>query len=174
MRGFLRTVTGCAAAVALLGGIAAAQTRVDAKKDWSVFVAGEGGNMVCWVVTQPTAKKAVRAGKEVDVKRGDIFLMVTARKADKAKNEVSYLSGYPFKGGSKVEVSVGSKKFGLFTDGENAWTTSAGQDDQVTKAFRAGAKAVVVGQSQRGTTTTDTFSLSGFTAALKEAQARCK
>lgn len=174
MIGFVKTIAGGAVALVLAAGIASAQTRVDAKKDWSVFIAGEGAKQVCWVVTQPTAKSAKRGGKEVQVQRGDIFLMVTARKADKVKNEVSFLSGYPFKGGSKVEVRVGAKRFSLFTDGENAWTTSNSQDNQVTAAFRAGAKATVIGTSQRGTTTTDTFSLSGFTAALKEAQARCQ
>ena len=161
-------------AFAAMTGLATGQERVAAKKDWSVFVAGSGGNKVCWIVTQPTKSEAFKGGKPVQVRRGDIFLMVSARKADGAKNEVSFLSGYPFKGGSKVKIRVGSKNFNLFTDGENAWTTSAGQDNDLTSAFRRGARAQVEGLSARGTTTKDTFSLSGFTAALKDAQKRCK
>lgn len=153
---------------------AAAQTRVDAKKDWSVFEAGEGSAKVCWIVSQPTESAATRGGKPVQVNRGDIFLMVAVRPGDNVSNEVSFLSGYPFKGGSKVTLSVGSNNFTMFTEGENAWTRSAAEDSKLTAAFRKGARARVQGMSQRGTTTRDTFSLSGFTAAIKVAQSRCK
>ncbi|MFK7943394.1 MAG: invasion associated locus B family protein [Paracoccaceae bacterium] len=152
---------------------AEAQNRVDAKKDWSVFEAGSGGQKVCWIVSQPLESAATRGGKKVEVNRGDIFLMVAVRPGDNVKSEVSFLSGYPFKGGSKVTVSVGSKNFTMFTEGENAWTRSPNEDSQLTGAFRRGSKARVEGQSQRGTTTKDTFSLSGFTAAMKVAQSRC-
>ena len=157
-----------------ISGASHAQTRVDAKKDWSVFEAGDGGQKVCWIVSQPTDKKALRGGKEVDVNRGDIFLMVAVRPSDKVKNEVSFLSGYPFRKGSKVKVTVGSSNYTLFTDGENAWTPSPADDDALTNAFRRGSSARVEGVSSRGTTTVDTFSLSGFTAAMDSASGRCK
>jgi hypothetical protein len=99
--------------------------------------------------------------------------MVAVRPADNVRNEVSYLSGYPFKEGSNVTVTVGSNNYTLFTNGENAWTQSGAEDDQITAAFRAGSDARVVGESSRGTTTRDVFSLSGFTAALDAARQRC-
>ncbi|MEL6597855.1 MAG: invasion associated locus B family protein, partial [Pseudomonadota bacterium] len=40
-------------------------------------------------------------------------------------------------------------------------------------AMKRGAEAVVTGRSGRGTTTKDTFSLLGFTAAVEDAEARC-
>ena len=174
MRAFAGAVAAGLLTAWTLGGAAVAQTRVDAKKDWSIFEAGTGKQKVCWIVSQPTATKATRGGKEVQVQRGDIFLMVAVRPSDGVKNEVSFLAGYPFKGGSKVTISVGNNSHTLFTDGENAWTTSAGEDNQLTQAFRRGASAQVKGLSSRGTTTLDTFSLSGFTAALKAATANCK
>ena len=174
MNRYLRAMAAGVIASVAIAGTAMAQKRVDAVKDWSIFEAGDGAQKVCWIVSQPTKKTARRDGRDVDVKRGDIFLMVAVRKADKAKNEVSYLSGYPFKKGSKVKVSIGSKNYDLFTDGENAWTRSADEDNQLTAAFRRGSKATVQGVSGRGTTTVDTFSLSGFTAALKQASSLCK
>jgi hypothetical protein len=152
---------------------ALAQTRVDAKRDWSIFEAGEGGQKVCWIVSQPKSSSAERGGQTVQVNRGDIFLMVAVRPADNVKNEVSFLSGYPFKEGSNVTVTVGSNNYTLFTNGENAWTQSGAEDDQITAAFRAGSDARVVGESSRGTMTRDLFSLSGFTAALDSARERC-
>ena len=174
MKRFLGTVAAGLVAALALGSGANAQNRVDAKKDWSIFEAGSGGKKVCWIVSQPTASKATRGGKDVEVVRGDIFLMVAVRPGDSVKNEVSFLSGYPFKAKSKVTISVGNNNYTLFTDGENAWTTSGAEDDKLTQAFRRGSKARVKGLSSRGTTTLDTFSLSGFTAALKAARANCK
>jgi Invasion associated locus B (IalB) protein len=172
MTSILRTVAAGVLAV-LMATPAVGQTRVDAKKDWSIFEAGEGAQKVCWIVSQPKSTSATRGGQTVEVNRGDIFLMVAVRPADNVRNEVSFLAGYPFKEGSNVTVTVGSNDYTLFTNGENAWTQSGAEDDQITAAFRAGSEARVVGESSRGTTTRDVFSLSGFTAALDSARERC-
>ena len=172
MRIFPKTVIAGLAAV-LIAGAAAAQSRVDAKRDWSIFEAGEGGQKVCWIASQPKSTTAQRGGQTVQVNRGDIYLMVAVRPADNVTNEVSYVAGYPFKEGSNVTVTVGSNDFTMFTDGENAWTSSGADDDRIAAAFRAGADARVQGESSRGTTTRDTFSLLGFTDALEAARERC-
>ena len=167
LAGFLTGVVG--------PGAAGAQTqqRVKAIKDWSIFQAGAEGQKVCWIVSQPTRSAAFRSGKSVQVNRGDIFLMISIRPADGVTNEVSFLSGYPFKKGSEVKALVGGKKFTLFTEGENAWAPSAQDDSALVDAFRRGAKAKVEGESSRGANTVDTFSLSGFTAALEAATGLC-
>ncbi|MEL6264485.1 MAG: invasion associated locus B family protein [Pseudomonadota bacterium] len=171
-----RAVMGVAVgAVVLVTGSAVALTsnRVDAKRDWSVFEAeGESGK-ICWVVTQPKSSAAFRDGKSVEVRRGDIFLMVAVRPADGVTNEVSFIAGYPFQEGTTVEAKVGERAFTMFTDGENAWPRSEQEDDDVVVAFRRGIDAEVRGVSSRGTTTVDTFSLLGFTDALESARSRC-
>jgi invasion protein IalB len=157
-------------------GTAEAQTqqRVDAKKDWSIFQAETQGQKICWIVSQPTKTAAFRSGKSVQVNRGDIFLMVSIRPGDGVASEVSYISGYPFQKGSEVKTDVGGTKFTLFTEGENAWAPSAEDDSALVAAFRKGSDAKVEGVSSRGTKTVDTFSLSGFTAALEAAEGLCK
>jgi invasion protein IalB len=180
MKNFLKLGTIALLAGILTGvvgpGAAEAQTqqRVKAIIDWSIFQAGAEGQKVCWIVSQPTRTAAFRNGKSVSVNRGDIFLMISIRPADGITNEVSFLGGYPFKKGSEVTASVGSKKFILFTEGENAWAPSAKDDAALVDAFRRGARAKVRGVSTRGTKTVDTFSLSGFTAALEAAVGLCK
>ena len=174
MNSMIKGIAAGLVAALSLSGAAEAQKRVDVHKAWSVFEATNNGSKVCWIVSTPEKWTATRGGQEVKVNRGDIFLMVAVRPGEKVKNEVSFLAGYPFQGGSNVEVSVGSKNFNMFTDGENAWTPSKQDDDRMTAAFRAGAKALIKGVSRRGTTTRDTFSLSGFTAAIRSATARCK
>jgi hypothetical protein len=170
--------TGAAALLACALGLGAAQAqtqaRVDASKDWAVFQAGAEGQKICWIVSKPTNWVAYRGGKTVQVNRGDIFLMVSIRPADGVVNEVSFLGGYPFKPGSKVNVKVGSDGYSMFTEGENAWSPSPADDGRIVDAFRRGATAKLEGESSRGTKTVDTFSLSGFSAALDSAGNLCK
>ena len=89
MKNFLKAGTIALLAGILTGviglGTAGAQTqqRVDAKKDWSIFQAGDGGQKICWIVSQPTKTSAIRNGKSVQVNRGDIFLMVSIRPAER-------------------------------------------------------------------------------------------
>ena len=146
--------------------------RVAAKTDWSVFV--EDDPKECWGVSAPKETVNTREGRVVSVRRGDILLFVTFRPGSGASGEVSFTGGYPFAGGSTVELAVGDDSFELFTDGEWAWPADSTNDDALVAALKRGAEAVVTGRSSRGTVTKDTFSLLGFTAAMEEAEARCQ
>lgn len=161
---------------AMSGTIASAQARdaVDRKQDWSVFKQGEAAARECWIVSQPVSSTAKRGGGTVDVNRGDIFLMVGVRPGDRVKNEVSMMGGYPFRKDSSVKLKIGTTNYELFTAGEGAWTDSAESDNKLVAAMKRGSDAVATGVSTRGTTTIDTFSLRGFTAALNEARKVCQ
>ena len=171
----------CLAGVAGLFGVlgsldaASAQMREPVKRvqDWSVFKQGEAAQRECWIVTQPVSSTARRGGAAVDVRRGDIFLMVGIRPGERVKNEVYMMAGYPFRQGEAVKVKIGDRNYEMFTKGEGAWTDSAESDDKLVTAMKRGADAQVRGVSSRGTVTTDTFSLRGFTAALSEARRIC-
>ena len=146
------------------------ENRVAVETDWSVFVEPAQGE--CWAVSAPKETVNTRDGRVVAVRRGDILLFVTYR-GDNDAPEVSFTGGYPFAPDSTVEVTIGSDSFQLFTEGDWAWAASPEQDAELLVAMRRGAEAVLVGRSSRGTTTTDTFSLFGFTAATEEAARRC-
>lgn len=152
-----------------------ASDRVGAHADWGVFVAGSPKE--CYIVSPPTASKATRDGKPTEVDRGDIRLFVTFRPAEKVSGEVSFSAGYPIKDGSAVKTAVGSDSFslnpGAGDSNQWAWPASPDADAKLVAAMRKGSTATVTGTSARGTTTVDSFSLSGFTAALKDAQDRC-
>lgn len=166
-----------AGVVAASGGAALAQqqvaSRVDAKDAWSIFTADVDGK-VCWIVTEPKSTTARRAGKVVQVRRGDIYLMVSVRPGQGVKNEVSMVAGYPFKPGSEVTADIGGTNFAMFTKGENAWLDDPAADDRMVLAMKRGITAKLTGVSSRGTQTEDTFSLRGFTAAIELAQDLCK
>jgi invasion associated locus B (IalB) protein len=147
--------------------------RVDAKTDWSVFVE-ESPQKECWVVSAPTKGVIRQDGKVVTASRSAVLLFVSFRPGSGVKGEVSFTGGYPFKKESAVKMTIGNKSYDLFVQGENAWSSSPTEDAKIVVSMKKGTEAVVVGSSARGKITTDTFSLNGFTAALAEAEKRCK
>ena len=145
--------------------------RVATKTDWSVFA--EQDPKECWGVSSPKETVNTRDGQPVSVRRGDILLFVTFR-PDGAKGEISFSGGYPFAGGSTVDLTVDGNTYGLVTDGEWAWPGSKEDDAAILAALKKGSTAVLKGRSGKGTQTQDTFSLRGFTAAMEEAEKRCQ
>jgi len=137
--------------------------------DWLVFSETENGNLTCVMSSEP--KKS--AGKYK--KRGKIFAVISHRPSEKRLNEFSFQAGYNFKKGVDVAVNIdGKTNLKLFTNGEHAWAIDAQGDKELVRAMRAGNKMIVKGISARGTKTTDTFSLKGFTAAMKSINTACK
>ncbi|MEO0999239.1 MAG: hypothetical protein AAFW69_01335 [Pseudomonadota bacterium] len=151
------------------------QPRVDAKRDWSVFFAEDPKE--CWIVSAPSASTASRGGNTVTVNRGEIRLMVSIRPEAGRDNEVAFAGGYPFRPDSTVNVAIGSDSFDLYTENNGdegwAWPANPEEDGRVVDAMRRGVTAEITGLSTRGTTTIDTFSLLGFTAALERARELC-
>ena len=176
---FMRTVTkiaACVTSVMLFTTPAMAQqtstNKVAEKTDWSVFV--ETNPKECWSVSQPKETVNTRNGRVVAVRRGEILLYTFYRPSDKVNGQVAFTGGYPFAKDSTVTLSVGSTTFNLFTQGDWAWAASDADDDKIIAAMKRGAKATLVGRSSKGTKTEDSFSLSGFTAAVEDAEKRCK
>jgi invasion protein IalB len=172
-----RQIIGAAALCAAVATGAAAQdqdsssNRVAAKTDWSVFV--EDNPTECWGVSTPKEIVNSRDGRVVAARRSQILLMVFFRPAAGANGQVAFTGGYPFASGSTVNVNVDGTEFELFTEGEWAWPATTADDQKIITAMKRGTEAVVTGVSSRGTTTKDTFSLLGFTAAIEDAEQRC-
>jgi hypothetical protein len=164
------TMRRTAAIVLLTLGLAlpvAAQTAVGTFEDWTAVTDERTGTKVCYAVSRP-----IRSEPQ-NVKRGDIWALVTQRPAAKARDEVRFVQGYPLVEKGQVKVTIGSDSFLLFTAGEDAWAPSATVDGELVAAMRKGATMTVEGTSTRGTKTVDTYSLTGFTAALGAATKAC-
>lgn len=138
---------------------------------WTAIELPEKSSKVCYMVARPTTSQPDGA------KRGDILLTIMHRPAAKQRDEVSFQSGYPFKPGAPVVIEVEKKKFELFTkpeaDAEGAWAKDAAMDKALVEAMKGGNTLTVKGTSSRGTDTTDTFSLVGFTKAYAEIGKAC-
>ncbi len=146
--------------------------QVAAKTAWSVFE--DSDPKECWAVSSPTETVNTKDGRVVAVRRGDILMMTFFRPGAGVNGQITFTGGYPFAGGSTVNINIGGTEFEMFTEGEWAWPASASDDAKIIAAMKRGVDAVLTARSSRGTITKDTFSLLGYTAALEEAEKRCQ
>lgn len=160
-----------AASVVFLGGIGHA--RADEPKalgvfgKWQAFVVQEGGDKVCYMAAQPQQAKGNYKS------RGDVYALITHRPSEGTRNVFSYITGYEYKAGGDATVKIDGESFLLFTQDDTAWAPDAATDNKLSERIRKGSNMVVTGTSSRGTVTTDTFSLSGSTAAYDAITKAC-
>lgn len=160
----------CVAFIAVAGFLLPQSTHaelIDNFGAWSAFQEDEGSNRVCYIGSTPKKQR----GKYK--KRGETYVLVTHRPAEKTRGVISIKAGYTYKKGSDVTVNIGSQRFSLFTDKDHGWARDAASDKKLVAAMRAGSQMIVSGISSRGTKTSDTYSLSGFTAAYNAINKAC-
>ena len=158
-----------ALAMALAAAPAAAQTPklIGSFKQWDAFAYTDKGAKVCYIAASPADSEPK------NVRRGDVYFMVTHRKADKVAGEVSIFTGYTYKEKSAVAITVDGERYELFTQGESAWVRGAAAERKLVEAMIRGTTMVVRGISSRSTKTTDRYSLLGFTAAYRAIGRAC-
>jgi invasion protein IalB len=135
--------------------------------DWTAYTYTENGGKVCYMSSEPTAKKGNYT------KRDDVYMMVTHRPASKSLDVVSITTGYTYKPDSQPTVTLGKKNFSMFVKDDSAWAPDAKTDRDLVDAMTKGSTLTVDGVSSRGTKTTDTYSLSGFSATYKAISDAC-
>lgn len=134
--------------------------------DWRAFTFEDAGGKICYVVSEP--KKA----EGNYTRRGDIYFLVTHRPSGRVFDEASIITGYTFQNGYEPTATIGNQQFKFYSEGDAAWAFTADEKQLIT-AMKRGANMVVRGRSSRGTVTTDTYSLSGITAALNAIDKEC-
>lgn len=172
---FRTTLAALAAAIATG---AAAQSKNPAEQavllgqfgDWGAYKATPGGKKVCFALSKPTSAVTDPAGRN----RDPGYAFVSTRPAEKVKNEVSVLVGYPQKGGHDATATIGSANYVLYTQNDGAWVKNAAEEAQMVAAMRKGAQLIVKSESAKGTKSTDTYSLKGLGEALDKVAEECK
>jgi hypothetical protein len=140
--------------------------RLGGAESWVAYTSTEKAGQICYVVGQPSKSEPVGLKREV-------HLLVTHNKADKTTNVVSFIAGYKFKDGSDAELSVGEKKFDLFTKDDTAWARDAATDKAIVDAMLKGKQAVIKGTPAKGAATIDTYALVGFAQVIVEIDKAC-
>jgi invasion protein IalB len=168
------------AAVILAGALLSAPARAQKKDekadqlgqfgDWGAYKASPGGKTVCFAFSKPTSSETEPKGRSRDA----AYAFVSTRPAEKVRNEVSVIVGYPQKGGVDAAVTVGSAHYSFYTQNDGAWVKNAAEEPRMVEAMRKAPHMVVKSESAHGTKTTDTYSLKGFAEALAKADQACK
>jgi invasion protein IalB len=172
-----------AAGGALLCGVSAFAQNKPAKSDpteqavllgqfdnWGAYTASPGGKKICFALSKPTSAVTEPAGR----KRDPSYAFVSTRPAEKVKNEVSVVVGYPQKPGVDAAATIGSASYVMYTQNDGAWVKNAAEEAQMVEAMRKGSELVVKSVSTHGTKTVDTYSLKGFGDAIDKVAVECK
>ena len=135
---------------------------------WAAYTNGSGAKKTCFVISQPVSTRPK------NVKRDPVYFMITHWPREKLYNQISIITGYPYKPESVTRAKVGPDTFNFYTKGDGAWIEHHSTEIRMVRAMKKGRDMVVTGTSRRGTKTIDTYSLKGITAALKQLQDQCK
>jgi hypothetical protein len=155
-------------AAAVAGGVK--PTLLGQYGDWGAYTASPGGKKVCFAIAKPSTSETTPPNRP----RNPSYMFISTRPADKVSNEVSIVIGYPFKPNTEATAVVGSTSFALYTQQDGAWIKNVSEEARLIDALRSGQSAVVKGVSVKGTQSTDTFSLKGFSQALDRTDQECK
>jgi Invasion associated locus B (IalB) protein len=142
-------------------------TQIGTFKDWAAYSASEGAGSVCFAMSKPTDVTPPPDGYT------QAYLYLTHRPAENVSNELNLVAGFEFAPDQPATLTVGGKNFDLFTQKDAAWLLDATQNDNLAGAMRAGQTVVVSGTTDKGILITQTFSLSGATAASKAISSGC-
>ncbi|WP_207537686.1 invasion associated locus B family protein [Sabulicella rubraurantiaca] len=155
------------AALLIAAGPALAQNRPAALgefQSWTAATHQEGGQKVCYAFAR--ARSAEGAGNR---EARNVMLIVTHRA--NGRDQVAARVGYSYARGAEPKLSIGSGEFPFYTSGDNAF---ARDGRAVVTALRGGRDAQLRGPGPNGRgTATDTFPLSGFSAAYEAISREC-
>ena len=137
---------------------------------WGAYTAAPGGRKVCFALAKPTTSETQPPGRP----RDPAWLFVSTRPAEKVREEVSVIIGYPFKANTDATIEIGSTNFAMYTQNDGAWVKNAAEEARLVDALRKNSEVTVKGESGRGTRTIDRFSLKGVGPALDRAAQECR
>jgi Invasion associated locus B (IalB) protein len=140
-------------------------------KDWSAFQTTTNGTRVCYAMAKPKSMEPKKATRD------PVYFLISDWPNRKARAELEIVPGYQYKDGSPVTAEIGKEKTAFFAKNDggagSAWVDDVGTEQKLVSAMEHGAKLVVTGVSQRGTTTHDTYALGGLAEALEKVHAAC-
>jgi invasion protein IalB len=158
---WIRPAALAAAVIVATASAVSAATLVKTYRDWSLFSHEKSDNKICFAATQPKDSTPAGANRE------GVFFYVSAWPKDGVKSEVSVRLGYKIKQGSTVNIDIGGSGFDLFAKDDKAFVADPTEELKLIEAMKRGSTMKVEATSESGSSTSDTFSLLGISAALK-------
>ena len=163
-----RILSRALASAAILAAILPAASAADpatlliTSKDWSAYTSGSGDSKICYVLSKPTSMEPKKA------KRDAAYFIITdwpGRKPKTKSEPEACRAIYTRKPAPSPRRSVAtSSRCSPRTKTAPVRPGFAQRADEVrlVEAMKRGQQLVVIGTSQRGTVTHDTYSLAGL------------
>ena len=134
-----------------------------ANENWEFVKADE----YCYIKSEPI-KTQIPEGKS----RGDHYLLVY-KINQKPELIIQITSGFNYKSSDAITVQIDEEDYNFYTDDDTAWAIDEKEDKKVIYAMKKGLEFIASGISNKGTTVIDTYTLKGFTLAVKTLSNDC-
>ena len=159
----------CFFSTALFSNLVFGETKLlGTENKWNAYTTKIDENKTCFITSEPVKTK----GKFNKKNRGKPYVFVTNTKGG-SYHEVSIKAGFNFKKNKDVIFDVDGKKTKLFPVDDRAWSESSKIDRFLVQSMRRGKTLTITGTSTPGNKIVDTYSLSGFTKALRLIDKSC-
>ncbi len=97
--------------------------------------------------------------------RGDNYIIVY-KIIGSEENIIQIEAGYKYNLEKKINVKIDNTNFDFYSTEDSSETAWANDDNKVIYAMKKGLELTLTGESARGTTTNDIYTLKGFTNAI--------
>ena len=105
-------------------------------------------------------------------KRGENYILVY-KIIGSNQNIVQVEAGYQYNLDKDIIVKIDNTSFEFYSTEDSSETAWTDNDEKVIYAMKKGLELVLIGQSNRGTMTKDTYTLKGFTSAINKLNEDC-
>lgn len=142
-------------------------------KHWQVYTVKDGNTLnACYVMGTP--QKMTGQYK----KRGASYLSVKIQADSDESPIISFIAGYDIKPKSPITVQSNAATFELYVPSNGiapgtAWAGDDKTEKSLINAAKRGKSLTIKGVSQKGTQTTDTYDLKGFSNAYATMMGAC-
>jgi hypothetical protein len=167
--GLARIALGATLCCLGIGSPAQGETVVSKFSDWTLYASGDA-QKICFLASAPSQSDPSSLPRDI------ALLYVSAWPKDGVKSELSVKLGFaPKKSSEPVITITGAAQgmFKLFVKDDRAFVADATQELKLIEAMKKGSKLTVQAISERGASVTDTYALTGMTAALQALAAGC-
>lgn len=135
--------------------------------DWRVFTRTSDDGLVCYTLSRPGDSTPLAYA------HGNVYFLVSSWQSGSVSEQPSLLVGYDLRPISPPQIRVGSSRFDLFVDGQEAFLDNLRDEPSLIREMRRGSTMRVTGTTSDGIATAYEFSLSGVTAALQRVSSLC-
>ena len=105
-------------------------------------------------------------------KRGENYILVY-KIIGSEENIIQIEAGYKYNLDKKINVKIDNANYDFYSTEDSSETAWTNDDKKVIYAMKIGLELTLTGESARGTTTNDVYTLKGFTNALNQLNQDC-